>query len=128
MSSQTTKRRKMIEGNPALIVIDIQKGSFLPGTKSGIPHMKDNVKRLKRAKGVIDAARAAHIPIIFFQEAHRKNMVDFGRELDGTESIHCLEENVNTEIADKRWAYKLMIILFAKDVIPVFLEPTLKSF
>ena len=101
MSSHTTKRRKMIEGNPALIVIDIQKGSFLPGTKSGIPHMKDNVKRLKRAKGVIDAVRAAHIPIIFFQEAHRKNMVDFGRELDGTESIHCLEENVNTEIADK---------------------------
>ena len=58
--------RSMIEGNPALIVIDIQKGSFLSGSKSGIPHMDDNVERLRRAKSVIDAARNTQIPIIFF--------------------------------------------------------------
>ena len=91
--------RLMIEGNPALIVIDIQKGSFLSGSNSGIPHMEDNVERLRRARSVIDAARNAQIPIIFFQEIHRANLVDFGRELDGSEGIHCLETNPNTEIA-----------------------------
>jgi len=91
--------RSMIEGNPALIVIDIQKGSFLSGSKSGIPHMDDNVERLRRAKSVIDAARNTQIPIIFFQEIHRASLVDFGRELDGSEGIHCLETNPNTGIA-----------------------------
>ena len=98
-SNQTTIPRKLIEGNPVLIVIDIQQGSFLPGSASGIPHMEDNVVRLRRARGVIDTARIADIPIVFFQEAHRDNMIDFGRELDGTEGVHCLEGNANTEIA-----------------------------
>ena len=46
-SNQTTIPRKLIEGNPVLIVIDIQQGSFLPGAASGIPHMEDNVVRLR---------------------------------------------------------------------------------
>jgi nicotinamidase-related amidase len=99
MTTNIENKRSMIEGNAALIVIDIQQGSFLAGSSSGIPHMEDNVIRLKRAKTVIDAARESSIPIIFFQEIHRDNLVDFGRELDGTEGIHCLESNPNTEIA-----------------------------
>jgi nicotinamidase-related amidase len=99
MTTTRENQRSMIEGNAALIVIDIQKGSFLAGSISGIPHMEDNVIRLRRAKTVIDAARESGIPIIFFQEIHRDNLVDFGRELDGTEGIHCLESNPNTEIA-----------------------------
>ena len=99
MTTNKENQRSMIEGNAALIVIDIQKGSFLAGSISGIPHMEDNVIRLRRAKTVIDAARESGIPIIFFQEIHRDNLVDFGRELDGTEGIHCLESNPNTEIA-----------------------------
>lgn len=61
--------------------------------------MDDNVERLRRAKSVIDAARNTQIPIIFFQEIHRASLVDFGRELDGSEGIHCLETNPNTGIA-----------------------------
>ena len=99
MTTNKENQRSMIEGNAALIVIDIQKGSFLAGSSSGIPHMEDNVIRLKRARTVIDAARESGIPIIFFQEIHRDNLVDFGRELDGTEGIHCLASNPNTEIA-----------------------------
>ena len=99
MTTNKENQRSMIEGNAALIVIDIQKGSFLSGSSSGIPPMEDNVVRLKRARTVIDAARESGIPIIFFQEIHRDNLVDFGRELDGTEGIHCLESNPNTEIA-----------------------------
>ena len=99
MTTNKEHQRSMIEGNAALIVIDIQKGSFLSGASSGIPHMEDNVIRLKRARTVIDAARQSGTPIIYFQEIHRDNLVDFGRELDGTEGIHCLESNPNTEIA-----------------------------
>lgn len=46
---------------------------------------------LPRTQKVLAAARAAKIPIIHTKEVHRKEMVDFGRELDGTEPIHCLE-------------------------------------
>ena len=40
------------------------------------------------------------MPIVFFQEAHRRDLVDFGRELDGAEGIHLLEGNPGTDIAD----------------------------
>ncbi|MEM7670167.1 MAG: cysteine hydrolase, partial [Pseudomonadota bacterium] len=38
-------------------------------------------------------------PVIFIQEMHRRDLVDFGRELDGDEDIHCLEGDPGTEIA-----------------------------
>jgi nicotinamidase-related amidase len=36
--------------------------------------------------------------VIFFQEAHRRDLVDFGRELDGAEGIHLLEGDPGTEV------------------------------
>ena len=33
-----------------------------------------------------------------FQEAHRRDLIDFGRELDGAEGIHLLEGDPGTEI------------------------------
>lgn len=36
--------------------------------------------------------------MIFFQEAHRRNLIDFGRELDGAEDIHLLEGDPGTEV------------------------------
>lgn len=89
----------LIVGRPALLVIDIQKSAFLPGYDGGIPKMADYVPNMRRARTLIDAARAARIPVIFFQEAHRPDMVDFGRELDGTETVHCVEGREGTEIA-----------------------------
>jgi nicotinamidase-related amidase len=94
-------RRELIEGQPVLLVIDIQKGSFMPGEASGIPHMAGYAERMTKARTVIDKARACDIPVIYFQEAHRRDMVDFGRELDGTEGVHCLEGAARTEIADE---------------------------
>ena len=99
---QTGRKRELIEGRPALIVIDIQKGSFMPaGTATGIPHMPDYAERVGRAPAVIEKARECGIPVIFFQEAHRRDMVDFGRELDGDEDVHLLEGDERTEIADE---------------------------
>ncbi len=89
----------MIVGQPVLLAIDIQQGGVMPSGSFGIPLMPDYAQRMRRSRPVIDAARAAGIPVVFFQEAHRRSMVDFGRELDGTEDVHCLEGNPATEIA-----------------------------
>jgi nicotinamidase-related amidase len=99
MQNTKSQTRAIIEGRPALLVIDIQRGSFLEGSNGGIQHMPGYGDRLRKARQVIDTARGSGIPVIFIQEVHRPDMVDFGRELDGDEDIHCIEGRPNTEIA-----------------------------
>jgi nicotinamidase-related amidase len=101
MTTNTERKRNLIEGRPALIVIDIQAGTFveMDNDNRAIPHMSDYAGRMLAARSAIDRARECDIPVIFIQEVHRPNLVDFGRELDGSEEIHCLEDNPNTEIA-----------------------------
>ncbi len=82
----------MIEGQPVLISVDIQGGD------PGIPHMAGADERVRRARLVLDAARAAGISTIFFQEVHRRSMVDYGRELDGVEDVHCHEDWPSTAL------------------------------
>lgn len=67
---------------------------------AGIPHMSGFEERADNARGVIARARAARVPIVFCQEVHRRDRVDFGRELDGSEGPHCLEGDVGTELID----------------------------
>ena len=95
--------RAIIEGRPVLLVVDIQGGedaaaSRPPEDGPGIPLMPGYDERMAGAPALIAAARAADVPVIFFQEAHRRNLVDFGRELDGAEGIHLLEGDAGTEI------------------------------
>jgi len=93
-----------IEGTPVLIVIDIQGGgqnesaSNHASGNSAIPHMSDYRQRLAGAPALIQAARDCDVPVIFFQEAHRRNLIDFGRELDGAEGVHLLEGDPATEL------------------------------
>ena len=87
----------LIEGRPALIVVDVQKGDG----GVAIPSMGGKAERLPRTLAVIAAARDAGIPVIFFQEAHRRSMVDFGRELDGVEDVHLLEGDKSAELMDE---------------------------
>jgi nicotinamidase-related amidase len=91
-------RQPLFVGDPALILVDIQRGSAAPGGESGIPHMPGVPDRIARAEQLLAAARAAHVPVIFFQEVHRRSGVDFGRELDGSEDVHCLEGDPYTEL------------------------------
>ena len=91
-------RQPLFIGDPALIVIDIQRGSAAPGAESGIPHMRGALDRIARAERLLAAARAASVPVVFFQEVHRRSGVDFGRELDGTENVHCLDGDPGTEL------------------------------
>ena len=94
--------RDLIVGRPVLLVIDIQKGSFHAGEDRGIPHMPGYAERVGGARVLIDKARDCAVPVVFFQEAHRRDRIDFGRELDGAEGVHCLEGNELTEIAADR--------------------------
>lgn len=102
MPQNRPKARALIEGRPALIVIDIQKSTFapIPDDERSIAHMPDYAERMARTKVVIDKAREAEIPVIFIQEIHRANLVDFGRELDGDEDVHCLDNNPLTDFAE----------------------------
>ncbi|MEM7225628.1 MAG: cysteine hydrolase [Pseudomonadota bacterium] len=98
MEHRKPKPRAIIEGHPALLVIDIQRGSFQKDD-GAIRHMAGYGERMAKAREVIAQARQADIPVVFIQEVHRPDLVDFGRELDGDEAIHCLEGEPNTEIA-----------------------------
>ena len=98
-------QRDLIEGRPALIVIDIQASCFIEYEDRAIPEMKGYADRMLQARTVIDVARSKSIPVIFIQEVHRPDLVDFGRELDGDEDIHCLETDPDTEIAVEQMGF-----------------------
>jgi biuret amidohydrolase len=88
-----------IVGKAALLIIDVTKGSLLPPDKTPIP-IFDAQSAVDNIKVVLGSARQAGIPIIFFQELHRREMVDFGRELDGVEDVHCLEGSEDVEFIE----------------------------
>jgi nicotinamidase-related amidase len=88
----------LIVGNPVLVVVDIQQGGAMPVEDVGIPHMSGHAERVERAEKLVAAARSAGVPVVFFQEVHRPSGVDFGRELDGTEGVHCVEGRPGTDL------------------------------
>lgn len=107
MVNQNPNKRALIEGKPALIVIDIQASTFIDASEvRSIDNMPGYKDRMLLARDAIDAARAADIPVVFIQEVHRPDLIDFGRELDGDEDIHCLEDNPKTEIAIKEMDFR----------------------
>ena len=93
--------RDIPDCNPALIVIDVQKSAFapIPDDERSIPHMPDYAERMQNTHFLIDKCRLYGIPIIFIQEIHRSNLIGFGRELDGDETVHCLDSNPLTDFA-----------------------------
>jgi len=106
--STSKTKRELIEGNAALIVIDIQASTFVEKSNEdrAIPHMEDYDVRMLKARKVIDKARDCDIPVIFIQEIHRANLIDFGRELDGDETVHCLDDNPETDIAKEQMGFR----------------------
>ena len=88
----------MLTDRPVLIVVDIQRGYGMSSEQMGIELMGGQDEMIANAERIVEAARAAHIPIVFFQEAHRRDGVDFGRELDGNEGVHCVEGDPGTEL------------------------------
>jgi biuret amidohydrolase len=90
--------RSILGKKTALVVVDIQQGGAAPATESGIAVMDGYAEMAARAEVLVDAARATGLPVIFVQELHRPDGVDFGRELDGNEGIHCVEGAAGTEL------------------------------
>jgi nicotinamidase-related amidase len=86
----------LLIGNPVLVAVDIQEVAFT--TDGPNPLMEGYAERMRRSLPLVGAARAAGVPVVFIQEAHRRSRVDFGRELDGTEGVHCLEGDPGTEL------------------------------
>ena len=106
MQASKPVERHLIEGRPALAVVDIQAGTFVEKSHRAIAHMPGYAERMANARIAIDTARACGIPVIFIQEVHRPDLVDFGRELDGSEDIHCLENDPDTEIAAEETGFQ----------------------
>jgi nicotinamidase-related amidase len=98
----------LLVGRPALLIIDMQNDFVDPASACYTPGSEDLTPVLGRLAG---AARAADVPVIFTQEAHRPGRVDSGRELDpgtgasypggGPDSRvpeHCVEGTAGIEI------------------------------
>lgn len=86
-----------IEKNSALLVIDIQQEDFKNMNETNINSSEWDC--IKNAKKVLDIFRAKKLPVIQIKEVHRPDMVDFGRELDGSEGVHCIETSPYTDYA-----------------------------
>lgn len=95
----SSQQRQLIEGRPVLVVVDIQGGGSEEPGESSIPFMPGYAAAMDRAPALVAKARECGVPVVFFQEAHRRDLVDFGRELDGAEDVHLLEGDPGTEIA-----------------------------
>ncbi len=91
-------QRNLIEGTPVLVVVDIQNGDPPRDGVSPIPHMESDGSWVNNATKLIQGARDADVPVVFIQEAHRRDLIDFGRELDGAEGVHLLEGDHGTDI------------------------------
>jgi biuret amidohydrolase len=88
----------LIVGQPVLVVVDMQESGDMPAEEVGIVHMPGYQDRIERAQRLLAAARAANVPVVFFQEVHRPSGIDFGRELDGTEGVHCVDGRPGTAL------------------------------
>lgn len=88
----------MIQGNAALLVIDIQH-EFID--EDGAVFCVGGKEMLPRVKSLIEACRAADIPVVYTQEVHRPSRIDMGRELDGNEPDHCLIGSHGVEIMEE---------------------------
>lgn len=80
----------MLPSRAALIVIDISRDSLNPSEESGIP-LEGAPQAIENARRVVNAARENGVPVVWIQELHRRSGIDFGRELDGAETVHCVE-------------------------------------
>ncbi len=88
----------MIQGTAALLVIDIQH-EFVD--EDGAVFCVGGKQMLPKVKALIEACRAAGIPVVYTQEVHRPSRIDMGRELDGNEPDHCLIGSHGVEIMEE---------------------------
>jgi nicotinamidase-related amidase len=110
MSTKPAKDTSILGKSPVLLVIDVQHDFMdsdgavpCPATSAagGPKEVIANIHRL------VNAAKISHIPTIFTKETHRPSLIDMGRELDGDEPRHCIDETKGTTILEELGAYNL---------------------
>lgn len=84
-----------MEKNIAILIIDMQRDFIDKGSPIECPGGREIIVSIQR---LLSVARQKKIPVIYTQEAHRSQGVDFGRELDGEEPVHCVEGTPGIEI------------------------------
>lgn len=89
---------ELIIGRPVFISIDNQNAGY--NEDYAVPQMGGYAERVDRCVEMLTVARECGIPVIFLQERHSRTHVDFGRELDGQEAVHCVEDDHDTELID----------------------------
>jgi len=98
--STENNQTSQVFGKPALLVIDVQ-GDLTTSRDDAVRDfpMAGYNDYMRRIPALITAARECKLPIIYMQEVHHPSLVDFGRELDGFERVHCLENVPGTAIS-----------------------------
>lgn len=89
--------------NPVLMVIDVQhdfidSNGAVACPASSVSGPKEVVENINK---LVNTAKIAKIPTIFTKEVHRPSMVDMGRELDGNELKHCIENARGSAIVEE---------------------------
>lgn len=93
-----------IKKGSALLVIDIQQEDFKEMNDDNLHEARWDC--IRSARRVLDVFREKKLPVIQVKEVHRADMVDFGRELDGSEGIHCMENSPYTDYAKLTYPIK----------------------
>ena len=89
----------LIVGRPVVIAVDPQQGGSQEG--GGIPaDMPGRAERSARMIQLVDRARELDVPVVFIQEVHKRDMVDIGRELEGAEGPHCIEDDPKNDFIE----------------------------
>ncbi len=86
----------LIVGQPVFISIDNQLAGY--NESYAVPQMVGYPGRVEKCISMLNAARESGIPVIFLQERHSRTLADFGRELDGQEAVHCVEDDPDTDL------------------------------
>lgn len=96
-------RQESLVGKAAIVVVDIFESDFSVEREfsDGIPSMPDNAQRMQKAAQFVKQGRALGLPIIVIHEIHRPDLVDFGRELDGSEDVHCIQDPNHSQLPVK---------------------------
>jgi biuret amidohydrolase len=107
--TKSTKDTSILGQSPALLVIDVQHDFMdsdgavpCPATSAG--GTKEVIANIHR---LVNAAKISKIPTIFTKETHRPSLIDMGRELDGDEPRHCIDDTKGTTILEELGADKL---------------------
>jgi nicotinamidase-related amidase len=85
----------LIVGNAALLIIDMQHDFLEANAPVLCPTGRQIIPALQQ---LATAAKQAGVPVIYTQEVHRPTKIDFGRELDGEEELHCVDGTHGVQI------------------------------